>query len=80
MNNLTLEESTEIARQAELDQLEAHVNGQLFGRVRNLRIAFRSGGLVLSGNADSYYEKQLAQQAVMKASELPLIANQIHVR
>ncbi len=64
---------------AELDALETRLQGQLNGRVRDLRLSFLGSGLVLRGFARTYYAKQLAQHAVMQETELPILANQIEV-
>ncbi len=66
-------------RPEETDELAASVQCQLAGRVSDLRLLLTDNGLVLQGRAHSYYAKQLAQQAVMKATELPLLANDIEV-
>jgi hypothetical protein len=63
----------------EVDQLLASVQRQLAGRICDLRVLVQDEGLVLQGRAYSYYAKQLAQQAVMKATQLPLVANDIEV-
>jgi len=63
----------------EVDQLLASVQRQLTGRICDLRIVVQEEGLVLQGRAYSYYAKQFAQQAVMKAAGLPLVANNIEV-
>jgi hypothetical protein len=63
----------------EIDQLESHVQAQLHGRVRQLRLKRRGDGLILSGEARTYYAKQLAQHAVMDATEFPILANEIEV-
>jgi hypothetical protein len=63
----------------EIDQLVVYVRAQLAGQVCDLRLLPRDNGLVLQGRAHSYYAKQLAQQVVMKATELPLLANDIEV-
>ena len=63
----------------EVDELIAHVQCQLAGRVSDLRLLLRDNGLVLQGRARSYYAKQLAQHAVLNATELPLLANDIEV-
>jgi hypothetical protein len=47
--------------------------------VRHLRLAARGGGLVLTGHARTYHAKQLAQHAVMEATALPIVANDIDV-
>jgi hypothetical protein len=63
----------------EMDQLETHVQSRLNGRVRNFRLVVRVGGLILTGQARTYYAKQLAQHAVMEATAIPILANQIEV-
>jgi hypothetical protein len=63
----------------EIDRLESHVKDRLSGRIRSLRLLLREEGLILAGSAPSYYVKQLAQHAVMQASEYPIAANQIEV-
>ena len=60
-------------------RLEAHLQDRLAGRVHDLRLLFRDDGLVLQGHSRTYYAKQLAQQAVMEACELPIQANEIEV-
>jgi hypothetical protein len=62
-----------------LDLLILFVRGRLAGRVSNLRLLLRDNGLVLQGRAHSYYAKQVAQEVVMKATEVPLLANEIEV-
>jgi hypothetical protein len=62
-----------------LDQLETHVQSRLASRVRHLHLLRRYGGLVLQGHAITYYAKQLAQHAVMAATQLPILANEIEV-
>ncbi len=60
-------------------ELETHVQCRLSGRVRDLHVLLRDGGFVLRGHALTYYAKQLAQHAVMDASDLPILANEIEV-
>ena len=62
-----------------LTELTACVRARSFRRVRNLRLSLRDGGLVITGRADSYYAKQLAQHALLTAAVLPLRANEIVV-
>jgi hypothetical protein len=66
-------------RLSEIDQLESHVQSRLNGRVRYLRLVVRGCGLILTGQARTYYAKQLAQHAVMEATALPILANEIDV-
>jgi hypothetical protein len=63
----------------EIDQLAVSVQGQLAGRVSDLRLLLQDDGLVLRGRARSYDAKQLVQHLVMRATELPLLANDIEV-
>jgi hypothetical protein len=59
--------------------LENRLQVQLGGRIRDLRLHDSSAGVVLRGIAHSYYAKQLAQHAVMQATNLPIEANLIEV-
>jgi hypothetical protein len=65
--------------QEELDRLGSQVQHQLSGRLRDFRLKRRGGGVVLTGRAGSYYAKQLAQHAVMGATDLPILHNEIVV-
>lgn len=60
-------------------ELETHVQCLLGGQIREFRLVFVDNGLILRGRAHTYYAKQLAQQAVMEASGLPILANEIEV-
>jgi hypothetical protein len=51
----------------------------LRGRVWHLQLLFCDGGLILRGRASTYYAKQLAQHAIMQATDLPVRANEIEV-
>jgi hypothetical protein len=73
---LTIDGTAEI----DLDTLEAHIQAQLHGRIRDLRVVAGECGLHLHGCTHSYYVKQLAQHAVMKATSMPIIANEIEVK
>jgi hypothetical protein len=64
----------------ELHELEAQVQRQMDGRVQNLRLVREDQGLVLMGQTNSYYMKQLVQEAVRQNSELPIASNRIAVR
>jgi hypothetical protein len=68
-----------VARPSELERLEAVVRTRVNRRVRDLRIVCDENGLVLQGQAPSYYVKQIAQQAVMAATDMPILANEIEV-
>jgi hypothetical protein len=69
----------DVMMQEVIDQLEARVQGQLSGRVRDLRLLRHDQGIVLSGFARTYHAKQLAQHAVMRQTELAIVANEIEV-
>lgn len=66
-------------RQEELARLEAHLQSQLGNRVRHLRLVARDHGLVLQGQTTTYFAKLLAQEALLKATKIPLVANSIRV-
>jgi hypothetical protein len=63
----------------ELAQLEAQIQGHLCGRLVSLQLSLREEGLVLRGRARTYYAKQLAQHAAMRATKIPIRANEIEV-
>lgn len=61
------------------ERLEAFLHSRLGGRLRDLRVVVRPDGIVLQGRAATYHAKQLAQHAVMDATHLPIVANEIAV-
>ena len=63
----------------ELAQLAAAVDSRLQGKVRGLRLLARGHGLVLQGQTQCYYLKQLAQHSVMQVTRLRILANEIEV-
>lgn len=70
---------TDRAQNMDITQLEVHVQSEVAGRVRDLRLVRQGHGLVLYGQSRTYHGKQLAQEAVLARSAWPLIANQIEV-
>jgi len=60
-------------------QLEVYVKSVLHGRVSDLHVSLRDGGVILKGHAHTFYAKQVAQHAVMQATRLPLLRNEIEV-
>jgi hypothetical protein len=68
------------AMPGELDRLSEIVLHRLSGRVLDLCLAFQGGALIIRGRASTYYVKQLAQHAVMAATAVPILANEIEVR
>lgn len=65
--------------QPQHEELELHLQNQLGGRVRDLHLVIREDGIVLRGYARTYYAKQVAQQALMRLTDLPILANEIEV-
>ncbi len=62
-----------------IDCLEQLIEGHLNGRVRDFRLLVLHDGLILLGRTSTYHSKQLAQHVTMKASKLPILANDIEV-
>ncbi len=60
-------------------ELETRILSRLGGRVREFRLTAVDYGWVLRGRAHTDHAKQLAQHAVMGASDLPVVANEIEV-
>ena len=66
--------------QAECTTCKAQISSLLGGRIDGLRLLIRDDGIILRGRSRTYHAKQLALQAVMEATELPVVANEIEVR
>jgi hypothetical protein len=64
---------------AEVEQVGAGVRELLRGRLSDFRLELCGQGVILHGRARSYHAKQLAQQAVMRGTELPIVRNGIEV-
>lgn len=50
------------------------------GSVQNLRVEVRRDGVFLDGECDTFYTKQLAQQAAMDLADEKPLMNRIEVR
>ena len=50
------------------------------GRAHDIRLLVRDDGVILKGSSRTHYVKQLALQAVMESTNLPVLANEIQVR
>jgi hypothetical protein len=61
------------------DLIASRIRSRVGSQVLDLRVQVGRDGCVLRGWADSYYAKQLAQQAATEATLLPLLANLIRV-
>ncbi len=72
--------SNETMTTPSLEQLQALVQRRLHGRVRDLRLLVQDHGLILQGQASTYYAKQLAQHAALEITGLAILANDIEVR
>jgi hypothetical protein len=75
----SIENDVDFVSQDELNNLEGNVRRRLNGRVRDFRLLLQDNGLILQGYAFTYYAKQLAQHAIMQATGLPILANDIEV-
>jgi hypothetical protein len=62
-----------------IHHLELQLQRRLRSYVRDLRLLPRADGLVLRGQSRNYFSKQVAQEAVMEATPVPLVANEIVV-
>jgi hypothetical protein len=60
-------------------ELEAQIQCRLGGRLRDFLLVVTDEGVILRGHANTYHGKQLAQHAVMEATLLPILANEIEV-
>jgi hypothetical protein len=66
-------------QQGDIECLETAVRRRLNGRLRNFRLLMCADGLILHGDAITFHAKQLAQHAIMEATDLPILANEIVV-
>ena len=79
MQAQNLESPTDSTTSVVAAELEAMVKRRLCGRVADFQLLLEGAGLVLRGKVRSYYIKQLAQQTVMEASTVRIVANEIEV-
>ena len=63
----------------ELAPIVTEIDRQLRGRLRQFNIVGDERGIVLSGEAPSFYVKQLAQHAVGRMTSVPIVRNEIQV-
>ena len=80
MSSQIIAEDVGFRRQDEIDRLEINVQRRLNGRVRDFRLLVHPDGLILQGSTATFHAKQLAQHAIMEATRLPILANDIEVR
>jgi hypothetical protein len=63
----------------EFAPIVTEIDRQLRGRLWQFNVTGEEQGLVLSGEAPSFYVKQLAQHAVRRLTKLPIARNDIQV-
>lgn len=63
----------------QIDWIEQRIRDEFSQRIHNFRIQAFDDGLVLEGRTKTYYGKQAVLQAVMSATELPILADRIVV-
>lgn len=63
----------------EVFQLQERIERDLAGRIEGFHVLIGTAGLILRGNVQTYYLKQLVQHAVMEATSEPIMANEIDV-
>jgi hypothetical protein len=79
MKGPSTEPSIDLSTANGATELQARLQGRLRGQIREFQLVFVDRRLILRGRAHTYYAKQLAQHAVMEATELPILANEIEV-
>ena len=79
MNSEIMAVNVGFIQQDEIERLEMSVQLRLNGQVRDFRLLVHPDGLILQGSALTFHAKQLAQHAIMKAIQLPILANHIEV-
>ncbi|HEY7311462.1 MAG TPA: hypothetical protein VH643_19020 [Gemmataceae bacterium] len=79
MKGQSTKPSIDITTATEATDLEARIQCRLGRQIREFRLVVVDRRLILRGRVHTYYAKQLAQHAVMEASELPILANEIEV-
>lgn len=63
----------------EANRLRRVVLARFGNRVRDFRVLVRANGLVLQGKVGSFHLKQMIQEAVIGATALRLVANEVAV-
>ncbi len=79
MSSKILDEESVLCHKDEIDRLERHARRRLGGRVQGFRLLIQGCGLVLQGTTLTFHAKQIAQHAIMEATRLPILANEIEV-
>lgn len=79
MNRFTCEMRIDSNSDSLLEQLRERVRCRVGWQVRNLQVLGQENGLTLRGRCRTHYAKQLVQHAVMEATQMPILANEIEV-
>jgi hypothetical protein len=79
MEAQALEKKIDPATANGVTEVEARVVCRLGGQIRDFRLVVKEEGLILRGQARTYYAKQLAQHTVMDATGRLILANEIEV-
>jgi hypothetical protein len=79
MSSANLQSPAAIEGSEAIAELETRLQCRFGGRIHHFRLIAQDTGLILRGRSSTYYAKQLAQHAVMEATELPILANEIEV-
>jgi hypothetical protein len=79
MNTQTTETRNDLSTDNGTTELEMQIKCRLGAQIRHFRLVFMDHGVILRGHAQTYYAKQLAQHAVMEATRLRILANEIEV-
>ncbi len=61
------------------EKIEQAVQVRTGGRIRGLQVRVSNSAIVISGQATSYYNKQLVTHAVMDACNDLLVTNEVEV-
>jgi hypothetical protein len=80
MPTTTSEKSLEDHSAGLIEQIESRIRRRVGSRLSDLHVTIQCGALVLQGRTLTHHAKQLALQAAMESSELPILANEILVR
>ena len=75
----SVQDSSVVAHEDLLIQLVGELRQRLGGRIRDVRLTQMADQLVLHGQANTYYAKQLAQTIVLELVEQVVLANEIVV-
>jgi hypothetical protein len=55
-----------------IERIEAKIRQRLGGQVMDLQVAIHDGGVILRGRTRTHHAKQVALQAVMDLTEMPI--------